>query len=220
MTAAIVTLHNYGWKARCPDVWTGPDGCNWIINTASGTKGVADMVAGSVVGHLWEVASLFWCGGGLGEGLDTSATLGYHKHLVSAGRSPGRLAMLEAFRSGSYWPEERCHDTGLLDSPGCKRSGHHESDALHILWACPRNGDINDLEVRSSKVLASDAVARAGDVPCLWLRRLVPRRLTAVTTPCPGRREITYLGRVPGGPWPGGVYWTAEPGGNMVVLGL
>ena len=198
MTATIATLHDYGWKARCPDVWTGPGGCSRTINSGSGFKDVEDMVAGSVADHLWKVASLFWCGGGLAEGLDTSAALGYHRHLVSAGHSPGRLAMLEAFLSGGYWPEERCHDAGLLDSPGCKRCGHHKSDALHILWACPRNSDIDELEVRSSQVLASDAEAGAADVPCLWLGRLVPRSLTVVTSPCPGKREITYLGGVPG----------------------
>ena len=68
MTATIATLHNHGWKARCPVAWTGPDGCSRTINAVSGTKSVAGMVAGSVVDHLWEVASLFWCVGGLAEG--------------------------------------------------------------------------------------------------------------------------------------------------------
>ena len=77
MIATIATLHNYGWKAGCPDVWTGSDGCSRTINAGSGIKGVADMVAGSVADHFWKVASVFWCSGGLAEGLDTSATLGY-----------------------------------------------------------------------------------------------------------------------------------------------
>ena len=78
--------------------------------------------------------------------------------------------------------------------------------------ACPRNGDIDELEVSGSQVLASDAVAGAAGIPCLWLRGLVPRSLTAVTSPCPGKRKITYLGGVLGGPWPGGVYWTGGSG--------
>ena len=122
--------------------------------------------------------------------------------------------MLEAFLSGGYWLEERCQSAGLLDSPECKRCGHHKGDALHVLWACPRNSDIDELEVMSSQVLASDAVAGADNVACLWLRGLVPRSLTAVTSPCPGRREITYFGGVPCGPWPGGVYWTDGSGGK------
>ena len=28
ITATIATLHNYGWKASCPDVWIGLDGCS------------------------------------------------------------------------------------------------------------------------------------------------------------------------------------------------
>ena len=66
---------------------------------------------------------------------------------MSAGHSPGRLAMLEAFLSGGYWPEERCHDAGLFGSPTCKRCGHQKNDALHILWACLRNGDIDGLKL-------------------------------------------------------------------------
>ena len=108
------------------------------------------MVASSVVDHLWKVASLFWCGGGLAEGLDTSATLGYHKHLVLAGHSPGRLATLEAFLSGGYWPEERCYEAGLLELAGCRRCGHHKGDAYHLLWGCPRNADINDVNLQAN----------------------------------------------------------------------
>ena len=56
--------------------------------------------------------------------------------------------------------------------------------------------------------------AGAADTPCLWLRGLVPKSLTAVSTPYPVGQELTYLGEAPDGPWPGGVYWTDGSGGK------
>ena len=108
MTATMATLHTYGWKARCPDLWVGPGGQNRAIVFGSGIKGIATSVADSVSRHLWKVASLFWCGGGLASGvalpvgLAPPASLACHKYRNSAGHSPGRLAMLEAFLSGGY----------------------------------------------------------------------------------------------------------------------
>ena len=122
--------------------------------------------------------------------------------------------MLEAFLSGGYWPEERCCEAGLLELAECRRCGHHKGDAYHLLWGCPRNGDINDAHVRVTQGMIPDAGAGVADTPCLWLGCLVPKGLTAVTTLYPEEPVLTFFGEVPVGPWPGGVYWTDGSGGK------
>ena len=59
-----------------------------------------------------------------------------------------------------------------------------------------------------------DAEAGVADTPCLWLRGLVSKGLTAVTTPYPEEPVLTFFGEVPIGVWPGGVYWTDGSGGK------
>ena len=93
----MATLHGYGWKVRNPDLWTDPFGQNWAVDLGADSSKFADFVADSVSVHLWKVASLFWGGGGLSTGFDSSATLVHHRNLTRTGHSPGRLAMLEAF---------------------------------------------------------------------------------------------------------------------------
>ena len=122
--------------------------------------------------------------------------------------------MLEAFLAGGYWPEVRCYEANILEAPACRRCGHIQGDAYHLLWGCPKNADLEDTYIRATQGLISDAEAGVSDTPCLWLRGLVPKGLTAVQTPYPEEPVLTFVGEVPQGSWPSGVYWTDGSGGK------
>ena len=122
--------------------------------------------------------------------------------------------MLEAFLSGGYWPEGKCFEAGVFESSECRGCGHHKGDAYHLLRGCPRNCDINGAHIRATQGMVPDAEAGVADTPCLWLRGLVPKGLTAVTTSYPEGPVLTFFVRVPCGSLPGGVYWTDGSGGK------
>lgn len=214
MGATMATLSAYGWRVRCPDVWRAPDGEAWVIGPGSCRSALLEAVTQSVTDHLWRTASLFWCGGGLASGLDCTATFVLHRYLTGVRSSPGRLAMLEAFLAGGYWPEERCYHAGVVDSPACRRCGADCGDAFHLIWDCPANGGLPFEEVLDSQSLVGQARAGCLDMPCLWLRGLVPRSLTRVDVPCPHVTEVTFVGSHPPGEWPAGTYWTDGSGGK------
>ena len=79
---------------------------------------------------------------------------------------------------------------------------------------CLRNSDINDTHVRATQGMIPDAEAGAADTPGLLSRGLVPKGLTAATTPYPEEPVLTFFGGVPTGVWPRGVYWTDGSGGK------
>ncbi len=53
-------------------------------------------------------------------------------------------------------------------------------DALHTFWTCPANCNLEDEAVTSTQPLINAAIEISPDLPCLWLRGLLPSHLTDV----------------------------------------
>jgi hypothetical protein len=63
-------------------------------------------------------------------------------------------------------------------------------------------------------VLLPRAIEEILQLPCLWLRGLVPAAMSTVNTPCPVEEDLVYVGCSPAAAWPVGVYYTDGSGGK------
>ena len=214
VSATIATLAQYGWGCPVPDVWVDPQGCRWLLSDVTAYRGIREAVKQTVISTNWKVASFGWCGRGLEGGIDTQASLAWHKQLIARADSRS-VGILECFMSGGYWPSQRAYDAGVVESPRCNRCGEQSCTALHMLWTCPALCSMLDEEVLETQTLVGEASRGADDFQCLWLRGILPRKLVLVHKPFPTLPSLSYVGLHPVGGWSGGRYYTDGSGGHL-----
>ena len=169
VSATIATLAQYGWSFPVPDVWVDPQGCRWLLADVAAYRGIREAVKQTVVNANWKLVSFGWCGRGLEGGIDTQASLAWHKQLTNRAGSRS-IGTLWCFTSGGYWPVQRAFDAGVVDSPRCFRCGEQSCTALHMLWTCPALCSMLDEEVLETQSLVYEASRGAEEYQCLWLR--------------------------------------------------
>ena len=90
--------------------------------------------------------------------------------------------------------------------------------ALHSFWLCPRNADIEDEAVQKTQHLVAAAARRAEELPCLWLRGILPQNLT-ITDPdnkyVPTEELVFHAVNPETSDWNSGVYYGDASGGEF-----
>ena len=88
-----------------------------------------------------------------------------------------KAAALETIMVGACWAPDRKYKANLipLAQNVCKLCGAQGADDYHQFWACPKLDESTWPEVLGTQRLVPKASADAMDMPCLWLRGLLPR---------------------------------------------
>ena len=85
---------------------------------------------------------------------------------------------------------------------------------FHVVWSCPANSAFKDAAVSGSQYLIKDATQGAEDLPCLWLRGLLPQHCISDLIPASIVESVCLLGTLPPPLWPSGLYYTDGAGGR------
>ncbi len=184
MSNLIYLLLQAKWDPVSFRLWREPDGSEWAI---AGEIISADAVAAALIRSFLRLdlktASAHYNGFGIQDGID------YHNTMnVTRGLSPTSYpykCALETILAAATWPAERIHEIHPDVDPICPRCGQAVESALHCFWTCPCNAQSEDDEVASTQALIPAAIAKAEDLPCLWLRGILPAKLTDCPPPTP-----------------------------------
>jgi hypothetical protein len=101
----------------------------------------------------------------------------------------------------------------------CPRCGSEDETDLHTYWTCPANHNIDEGCVQQTQYLSARAVARASELPCLWLRGILPAHLTEVPPQYEPTNDVTAVyvnpyGVHPNNLWGSGTYYGDASGGE------
>ena len=235
VTATISLLTSQGWNLADPGRWTDPSGFQWTPDPNADKLPFLRLVERFAAADIWKAADASWCGLGLSSGVCWQATLALRAHIskvndddfldlqidpddhpdASSSVWPERaLVWLDLLLTGGYWPQWR---SSLVHghSAACPRCGAPRETACHLLWACPANAAIKDHRVQSTQKLMDTARQQAHDLPCLWLRGMLPASLTVVNTPFPDEVCLNFVGCEPFEEWPAGRYFSDGSGGRF-----
>ncbi len=152
-------------------------------------------------------------GAGIETGVDFNTTLLLFRP-KKFGKDYQKKTALETVMAGATWPKVRINQSYPDVSALCDRCGLHEETDLHVFWHCPCNDSVDD-NVRDSDKYKDRAIADAGNVPCLWLRGILPIKFTHLSKEdIPNRRAFIPKGEMPQlGQWPSGTYYGDGSGG-------
>ena len=90
-----------------------------------------------------------------------------------------------------------------------------------MLYQCPCNADIVSEQLRSTDYLCSQAVPGSAELPCLWLRGLLPNSIILINTPFPSSPSWQFVGKQPPGDvWDTGLYYSDASGGKYSSIPL
>ena len=98
------------------------------------------------------------------------------------GKKHAQVAALETLMCGACWSQSRIHSIHPEVTPLCPRCHQEPEEDLHAFWTCPANATLQDEEVINSQSLVSKALSASVDIPCLWLRGILPTSLVEVPT--------------------------------------
>ena len=235
LTATMAVLYDQGWNLENPTKWVDPSGQGWHPDFNADKAPFIQLVGSFAVKKVWQRASLGWNAKGVENGVDWTATLALYKHIATAHASydnedyqfaqessmegqsecwpPTSAAWLELLMTGGYWPQQRVADIHSHATPMCPRCGQHPETALHLLWECSANQDIDDQRVTDTQALVHQSRNGAAQYPCLWLRGLLPSSAVVVNTPFLENEQLFYVARDSEGSWPGGIYHSDASGG-------
>ncbi len=86
-------------------------------------------------------------------------------------------AALETIMAGAAWPQARVGDTFHDQPTFCSLCGESRADSLHVNGDCPHMNSMQDPSIQMPNKLIPKANREAGDMPCYWLRGLMPLAL-------------------------------------------
>ena len=240
-TAFMAILLDQGWCLDDVARWKDPQGDDWIPNFQAPKESFLQVIGSFASAAVWKNASASWQGKGLEHGVDWAASLALHNHLSAtllARRdddntseqsnlvngvmdsqlevwSDHALTWLELLLTGGYWTNDRAAEVHGVPARCTRcRAGLPETP-FHLLWGCEANAHIDDERVSSTQELIEQARNGLAEVPCLWLRGLLPRFLVPVNSPLPMEVDLQYVGVWPGTWWPPGCYHTDGSGGRF-----
>ncbi len=125
---------------------------------------------------------------------------------------------LETIMAAGSWPMARVHEINPEIDPICTRCGAAPDTTLHSFWQCPANGDLEDEAVTSTQSLCPTAVEGCAELPCLWLRGILPEKLTKVNPDRmpPDDVTTTHINNTARPPvWGSGTYYGDASGGEF-----
>ena len=209
--AVICVLLDMGWQPDGPWDWTSDVGERFCVPDEAWESGVeldwspfkvAFSQALSRV--LWRRASLHYCGGGLEAGADLTSVIAQVRRLRRKGNREWFGAILTSV-TGAQWPRARLRDAGIgVETALCQRCDEQvEETMLHRCWQCKANDEIP--ACRKTEYLRRRAVVDAGNLPCVWLRGIVPQTWSQLTPPPEDHGEV-----VAGPPFDASWFWEGQ----------
>ena len=123
--------------------------------------------------------------------------------------------ILESILSATMWPAQRVHAIAPSVSRICPRCNQAEESSLHCFWTCPCNTAIEDEAVVSTQNLVQAAETHSKDIPCLWLRGILPSELTTVPEQYAAPDEFTPIYINPPTHYTSGKYYGDGSGGEF-----
>ena len=182
ISSVIAVLQDAGWRAPRPDRWLSPSGEAWDLGVPGVIDGLKLEFAETLREKLWGRIGHTQHATGATEGIDPTVAIRYLARLEKQGK-PGEAGMLRTILAGGVWGRHRKWEAGLSTSKLCPRCLLGEDTDLHRYWVCPANGQSEHPDIRRTQLLCETAVREAPELPCFWLRGLVPKR----AVPLPGK---------------------------------
>ena len=208
MSAIIATLLDMGWFPCDADAWYDDKGDMWAFgkDAQDSWTGAVDSgqatharkpvdfraqypdfseltaaISETIRKKLWKAAAEHRNGRGMEEGVDLH---GLRRHIKSAEkRKDFQLkGALVATASAAPWTRARVQEASKLPIDDlCARCGLHVETDAHRAWGCKANDELK--ECNGSKFLIKRALEQVENMPCLWLRGVVPKAWTQVDPP-------------------------------------
>ena len=178
MGVVIDWLSQLGWKPMNYNLWHTHVEHEYFIYNKSQNSGKT--IINALVDRSNEIdaerAQCHYCGEGMEGGIDwDNSTQWYRSKDISY---PQRCAF-ETIATAAFWPNLRVHQFKPEVSKFCDRCGGVALDTpLHCFWSCPANEQFVAEEVTSTQGLVAEAEAHFQDLACLWIRGLIPNKLT------------------------------------------
>jgi hypothetical protein len=173
MSNVIAILLKAGWVPTAFNVWRDESGSIWIM---TGAKIAPDVVSRAINRCLTNIemarAASHYNGEGLAQGMHYNATIAVLRSLDD--KKYNIRCILETILSAATWPAERVHNAFPEFPSCCTRCGADVEDAMHCFWTCPANDNFPEDSVKNTQHLIRAAVAKGKDMPCLWLRGILP----------------------------------------------
>jgi len=182
LSNVIYILIKARWKPIAYNAWRDEDQSLWVLTPGEVSP---NAVTAAIVKATTRVelknAALHYNGLGIQDGIDLDSTLSLTRSLDQS--KPAQFqtkCAVETVLSAGAWPAERVHSIHPSFPSTCNRCGHSNETALHTYWECPANSNIEHDAVINTQYLCERAIQRSHELPCLWLRGLLPSHLTVV----------------------------------------
>ncbi len=121
---------------------------------------------------------------------------------------------LETIVSASMWPGVRVNSVAPSFSPLCPRCGQEPETSLHCFWTCPNNAACTEEAITSTKSLIEAATHGSVDIPCMWLRGILPSYLVEISTEHAPSDEVKVVYTNKPNTYTSGTYYGDGSGGE------
>lgn len=189
----ICTLISAGWKPNQADQWEDPAGVTWqMTDDVVDTRIFRKQFANTQLLRLWEQAAR----GHLGKGLEGGGDVTVARRLVKKLRLAGdaKTAQLAVtIVAGGLWPRSRCKEAGyLVEDAMCPLCGEEPDCEFHRAYECRIICEADNEVIKNTNNLARWAKRHWTQLPCLWLRGIIPLDMLATARPSSSRVFRSY----------------------------
>ena len=184
--ATVASLRDVGWDPVSPLTLINTEGAKWLLQpeilAGSGhihrkLAPLTDDLFNTLEKHHWAMASKGFAGRGLEGGVDIRPLRRLQVWLHKQGHH-GHLAMLRTIHAGAFWSPFSLHLAYGGDCPCPHGCGLLNPPDIHIFWTCEKIQHIDHPFVQRSQRLVERAKVGGVETPSLWVRGLVPAKLT------------------------------------------
>ena len=163
-----------------------------------------------------KAAASHYNGKGIENGIDVDSTLRALRGLKDNKPHHYQLkCSIESVLAASTWPAARVNEIHNSFPSVCPRCDICEETALHAFWQCQANANIDEESVSSSQCLCERATVDSLDIPCLWLRGILPDHLTNIDASHRPPDELhAHFINPESCVWSSGVYYGDASGGE------
>jgi len=219
MSNVIYLLQKADWDPVAYNCWRDPQKALWIIRDYKTSPDiVAHAIARAYLDKDAKRASSHYNGKGIESGIDTEHTLRHVRNIKDRSDTSYQYkAALESIMAALSWPASRIHEINPDFSNLCPRCNSAVENDFHVYWDCPCNLEASHENISSTNNLIERARNEHGDLPCLWLRGILPSGLAVVPDEYSVPSSdvvIEYEHNQSSSEWTSGVYYGDASGGE------
>jgi hypothetical protein len=181
MSNLVYILIKAKWQPIAFNVWRDRNGSLWVIDGCVSSNIVAAAIAKSMFEISLVRAAAHHDGWGVQNGVDSDCTFQVVRNLKGSTSDYQLKCTVEALLAGTLWPGVRVNSIHPEFPATCPRCGSSDESSLHAYWQCPANECIHHEFVTKSNYLCQRATDNASELPCLWLRGIMPEHLTKIS---------------------------------------